>query len=254
MRSRSSVAVGAMVVASLFQGCATNYVTPGGPANFADIDRPDIRELAARKASPNFPARIALTRVQAAGYRSQTAEGVGRGPFTVITVQELFGDKELQSVSEWRNVAGVAPLNSLLLPPSLNSLDDLRVAAAKLQADVLLVYTLDTLFRVQSKTFSPLTILSLGILADRDARVTATASALLIDVRTGFVYGLAEAMASASELTNVWHSADAMDRKRLEAEKQAVQELVVNLKSTWEGIVKQYAKRVADERLEQTGA
>jgi len=242
MKDRFSRVVTVIAFIGLLHGCAAKYVTPGGPANLADIDRPDIRELAARKPSPNFPARIAIARVQAGGYRSQTAEGVGLGRFTVITVQELFGDKELQAVSDWGQVAGVAPLNSLLLPPTLNSLDDLRVAAAKVQADVLLVYTLDTLFRVQGKVYSPLAVISLGILPDRDAKVTSTASALFIDVRTGFVYGLADATAKASQLTNAWDSADAVDRKRLEAEKQAVQELVRNLGSTWSGIVKQYAK------------
>lgn len=242
MKDRFSRVVTVIAFIGLLHGCAAKYVTPGGPAHLADIDRPDIRELVARKPSPNFPARIAIARVQAAGYRSQTAEGVGLGRFTVITVQELFGDKELQAVSDWGQVAGVAPLNSLLLPPTLNSLDDLRVAAAKVQADVLLIYTLDTLFRVQGKVYSPLAVISLGILPDRDAKVTSTASALFIDVRTGFVYGLADATAKASQLTNAWDSADAVDRKRLEAEKQAVQELVRNLGSTWSGIVKQYAK------------
>ena len=80
------------------------------------------------------------------------------------------------------------------------------------------------------------------ILPDRDAKVTSTASALFIDVRTGFVYGLADATAKASQLTNAWDSADAVDRKRLDAERQAVQELVGNLGITWSGIVKQYAK------------
>jgi hypothetical protein len=245
MRTRMIVAVVVVTCIPFMDGCAAKYVTPGGPANFADINRADIRELTARKPSPNFPARIALGRVQAAGYRSQTAEGVGRGSFTVITVQELFGNKELQTISQWSQVAGVAPLNSLLLPPTLNTLDDLRVAAAKVQADVLVVYTLDTLFRVQGRVYSPLAVLSLGILPDRDARVTATASALLIDVRTGFVYGLADATANASQLTNAWDSADTVDRKRIEAEKQAVQELLVNLTDTWTGIVKQYAKQAS---------
>src|SRR6202158_4015686 len=225
-----------MLSAGLLFGCAAKYVTPGAPANLADINRPDIRELASRKPSPNFPARIALVRVQGAGYRSQTAEGIGRGAFTVITVQELFGNRELQTLSRWPQVAGVAPLNSLLLPPTLDSLDYLRVAAAKVQADVLLVYTLDTMFRLQGKIYTRLDVFSLGILPDRDAKVNSTASALLIDVRTGFVYGLGDATATASPLTN------AVDRKRIEAERQAVQELVANLDSTWSGIVKQHAR------------
>jgi hypothetical protein len=244
MRATALAIVGALC-AAVSQGCSAKYVTPGGPANLADINRADIRELAERRPAAKFPARIALVRVQAAGYKSQTADGVGRGAFTVITVQELFGDKELRAVSSWREVAGVAPLNSLLLPATLGSLDDLRVSAAKVQADVLLVYTIDTLFRVQGRVHAPLAILSLGILPDRDAKVTSTASALFIDVRTGFVYGLADATASASQLTNAWDSIEAVDRKRLEAERQAVDKLVTNLTGTWDGIVREHAKRAA---------
>lgn len=99
------------------------------------------------------------------------------------------------------------------------------------------------MFRLQGKVYAGLAVFSLGILPDRDAKVTSTASALLIDVRTGYVYGLAEATAHASELTNAWDTTDAVDRKRIEAERLAVQDLVANLSETWKGIVKQHAKR-----------
>jgi hypothetical protein len=42
-------------------------------------------------------------------------------------------------------------------PARLGSIDDLRVAGAKVQADLLLVYTIDTSFRVQGKGYGPLT-------------------------------------------------------------------------------------------------
>jgi hypothetical protein len=41
---------------------------------------------------------------------------------------------------------GLAPLNRLVLPQQLQSDRELRVGAAKLHADMLLIYTLDTTF------------------------------------------------------------------------------------------------------------
>ncbi len=230
-----------LLVVVLLSGCAS-YVTPGGPVRLEDIDRADIAAVAARKPSPNFPARLAVARVQATGYKSYSAEAYGAGGYSVVTTQELMTDGQMQALSAWPSVAGVAPVSRLLLPASLRSLDDLRLSAAKLQADVLLVYTLDTAFRINGRGYGPLTAISLGIVPDRDAHVTSTASALFIDVRTGFVYGVAEATAKASELTSIWNSSDTVDRKRLDAEREAVGLLLAEAGKTWSGIAGQYAR------------
>jgi hypothetical protein len=222
-------------------GCAS-YVTPGGPVRLEDINRADIAEVVSRKPSPNFPARLAIARVQAAQYKSYSSQSYGAGRFSVVTTQELITEEHFEGFGKWPAVAGVAPINRLLLPPTLESLDDLRISAAKVQADVLLVYTLDTSFRVQGRAYGPLSVISLGLAPDRDAYITSTASALFTDVRTGFIYGVAEATAKATGLTNAWGSSDTVDKKRLEAEEQAFALLVPQLEKTWAGIAKQYAK------------
>ncbi|HET8761481.1 MAG TPA: hypothetical protein VFN94_10445 [Nitrospiria bacterium] len=223
----------------LCSGCAS-YVTPGGPVRLADINRADILEVASRKPSPNFPARIAIARVQAPEYKSYSTEGFGTGRFSVLTTQELLTEEQLDSIGKWPSVAGVTTVNRLLLPSRLESLDDLRLAAAKVQADVLLVYTIDTTFRVQGRTYGPLSVISLGLAPDRDAYITSTASALFTDVRTGFVYGTAESTAKASDLTSFWGSKNTIDKKRLEAEQHAFNAFVPEAEKTWAGIAKQY--------------
>lgn len=226
---------------ALCSGCAS-YVTPGGPVHLEDIDRADIARVASRKPSPNFPARIAVVRVQAPQYKSHSSESIGTGRFSVVTTQELMTDEQFEAFSRWPAVAGAAPINRLLLPSTLESLDDLRLSAAKVQADVLLVYTLDTSFRVQGRAYGPLSVISLGLVPDRDAHITSTASALFTDVRTGFVYGVAEATAKATGLTNAWSSSDTIDKKRLEAEQQAFRLLMSQVEKTWAGIAQQYSK------------
>lgn len=60
-------------------------------------------------------------------------------------------------------VDGVSPLNRLLLPQHLNSDRSLRQSAARLHADVLLVYTFDTDIYVGDGT-SPTDFMTLGFL------------------------------------------------------------------------------------------
>jgi hypothetical protein len=229
----------AVLLALLCAGCAS-YVTPGGPVRLEDIDRADIAAAAARKPSPNFPARLAIARIQAPGYFSYSNASYGGGQFSVLTAQELLGDTDVESIASWPSLAGVLTINRLLLPAKFQSLDDLRLAAAKVQADVLLVYTLDTTFRVLGRRYAPLSPISLGLVPDRDAYVTSTASAAFIDVRTGFIYGLAEGTSQISGLTNVWSSGATVDRKRLAAERESFGRLLTAAATTWAGVVRQY--------------
>lgn len=232
------------VLVIVCSGCAS-YVTPGGPARLDQIDRPDIAAIAARRPTAKFPARLAIVRIQSPDYRSYSTDGdapgsYSRAPFKVILTQELLIDRQMEALLSWPSVAGAAPVSRLMIPPRLDSIDDLRLAGAKIQADILLVYTVDTSFRIQGKGYGPLTAISLGMIPDRDAYITATASAILIDVRSGFVYGVAEATAKTSGLTSVWKARDTVDRKRIEAEEESFGRLMDQLTKTWSGIVKQY--------------
>jgi hypothetical protein len=85
-------------------------------------------------------------------------------------------------------VSGVGPINRLLLPTHLETDRELREAAARMHADVLLLYTLDTTFVVEDKA-APLTVVSLGLSPNKQANVICTASALLMDTRNGYLYG-----------------------------------------------------------------
>jgi hypothetical protein len=231
-----------LIVCVLLCSACASYVTPGGSVHLNDINRSDIAEVASRKPSPNFPARLAIARVQAPNYRSYSSEGYGTGRFSVVTTQDLITEEQFQSFGKWPAIAGVAPINRLLLPSNFESLDDLRLSAAKVQADVLMVYTIDTSFRVQGRAYGPLSAISLGLAPDRDAYITSTASAIFTDVRTGFVYGVAEATAKATGLSNFWSSSDTVDKKRIEAEQQAFLLLINEAAKTWSGIAAQYSK------------
>src|SRR5262245_65215340 len=91
-------------------GCAS-YVTPGAAIRLQDIDRPEIAAAAARKPAPNFPARLAVVRVQAPQYRSYSSESYGNGRFSVLTTQELLTENHMGAIQAWPALAGVIPLN-----------------------------------------------------------------------------------------------------------------------------------------------
>ena len=227
-------------------GCGVRYITPGAGADLSGLIDPsltdrDIQKVLDRKPVALFPAQLAVARIQAPYYRSYITESYGSGRYSVVTTKEIETDKHFERLAHLPMINGVAPLNQILIPANLESDKELRIAAANLHADLLLVYTLNTVFRVKDHDIGPLGIITLGFLPNHEAKVTSTASAVLFDVRTGFVYGLAESTAREKQMTSVWTSRDAVDESRIKAETKAFEQLLDEFELTWKGIVEQYA-------------
>ena len=134
-------------------------------------------------------------------------------------------------------VKGVATIKRILLDRSLNSDLELRNAAAKLHADLLLCYTFDTAFYSQNSA-APLSLVSLGLFPTEVHKVRTTASALLMDVNNGYVYAVVEATASNDQLSNAWTSAEATDQVRLKSERQAFADLIKQFVTEWPNVLK----------------
>ncbi len=231
--------VSCVIAVLMLCGCAS-YTTPGGPVDLTGIQSADIRELMSREPAAAFPARVAFARIQSPGYESMTSSVYGDGSYVVVTNRELMSDDDLETVGRWPGVSGISPLSRLLIPARLNDIDDLRTATANLKADVLVVFTLDTSFRVDGKSIGPLSVVSLGLMRDRETVVNTTASAIFVDVRTGFVYGVSEATASEKQTTNAWNTVNAADQGRLNTEREAFRKLMHALDDTWENIVAEH--------------
>jgi hypothetical protein len=252
------------LVAIALTGCATHYATPGPGARLAaiaDITDAALRDTAsggspgARRANTDpavniildkkpfasFPASIAVVRVQGPGYVSCTTTGWGRGAYSLTTERDVESEQDMEKLDHLPQVRGVAPLNRLLLPDVLQNDYELRQAAAKLHADILLIYTLDTTFRDLSKA-TPLSVVTLGIGATTQARVMCTASAALIDTRSGYVYGVAEGTQKRDELRNAWATEADVDQTRRDVEDKAFAKLVANLQTTWADVLREQSK------------
>ncbi|UTA47223.1 hypothetical protein L1F30_13765 [Simiduia sp. 21SJ11W-1] len=226
--------------AVLSQGCAT-YTTPAAGVNVSALTDDDIAELMNVEPASSFPARIAVARVQASGYTSRTNSGYGSGRYSVVTARDIEDEADFERLASLAMVAAVAPLSRLLLPPELDSLKDLRVSAARLKADLILIYSVDTAFHVEGTPLGPLSAITLGFLPNKKAFVSSTTSGVLLDVRTGFVYGVAEATEREEQRTTVWNSQDAIDEARIDAEKASFKNFVGEYEKLWKSILVQYA-------------
>jgi hypothetical protein len=237
-------------------GCAT-YVTPGAGANLRDIgvEAPaaavaldeqrarqtdfSVQEKFDRRPLASFPATLAAVRLQGSGYSSYSARGYGGGPFTVVLTRTVETEEHVKSISSLPRVAGVAMLNRLVMPAKLQSEKDLRDAAASVQADMLFVYTFDTVFDTGT-TIPALGTITLGLFPNEKANVTTTCSAALIDTRNGYVYALAEATQATSTLANAWTSREAMDNARTSTEQAAFGRLIAQMPGLWANVLSRY--------------
>jgi hypothetical protein len=244
MRIPSLPAVlGAVAVIS---GCAT-YIPPSGRADFTAFKSASMQESFAARPAAGFPAGIAAVRVQASRYRNYFTEregGVyGEGRYSVITVKEVEEDADFERLAKLPQVGGLISISTLLLPSTLQSDRELREAAARLKADMLLLYTFETSF-YQSDASVALSALTLGLSPTRKVFVNVTASALLMDTRTGFIYAAFEANEKRRFIPIAWDTGEKLDRARRDAERAAFTKLIGEFEKSWPAIVERAHKGV----------
>jgi hypothetical protein len=234
----------ALLGSALLSGCAS-YIPPSGRADFTNFKSAEMREAFAAKPAAGFPAGVTAVRVQAPRYRSFSTErggGVyGSGRYSVIMTKEVEEAAELERLKNLPELGGFISISSLLLPHQLNSDQDLRQAAARLKSDMLLIYTFDTSF-FDNDLSTTLNVISLGIAPTRKVHVNVTASGLLMDTRTGFIYAALEANEKREVRTNAWESKETADRARLDAEKTAFKSLVGEFEKSWGSVVERAKK------------
>ncbi len=228
---------------SLFlMSCATEYVTPGGDVKISNLAEEDISKILSNKPTAEFPVSIAIARIQApnySNYRYPPTAG-NNGNFSMILTRNSEEEKSIEPLSQLEGIKQISPFNRLLLPYNYNSIKDLRLAAAKMKAQMLLVYTFDTEFTIDTKNYGPQNVFSLGYLNNKEVKVRTTASAALFDVQTEYLYGLAEATAEKNKKSNAWKKQDEVDDLRVETENESFKKLVSKIDEMWVGIYKEY--------------
>jgi hypothetical protein len=236
---KTFVASSIILAAVLLSGCAS-YITPSGRADFTNFTSSTMQESFAAKPVARIPASLAFVRVQAPGYysynTSQTGAVWGQGRYSIITTREVGEDAAIDRIRALPRVAGAIGLNRLLLPVQLDSDRELREAAAKLKADMVVLYTFDTSFHDLNRSV-PLTTITLGATMTKKISVNVTASALVLDTRTGFVYAAFETNEHRDVNASLWSERQKADSARQEAEQAAFKKLIDDFEKNWGLIV-----------------
>jgi hypothetical protein len=91
-----------------------------------------------------------------------------------------------------------------------------------------------------NEVIPPLTTLTLGLAPNKHYKITSTASAILMDTKTGYVYGALEESDLRSGLTIAWGGSNAIDASRIKAERAAFDKLLASFEPFWERIYNRY--------------
>lgn len=237
-----------LVLVSFFwlPGCGTHYVTPGGGVSLADFapagSADGLGHFYQAAPASAFPAHLAMARLQDGGYATTTNSGYGTGRYSLVTTRDIETDDAIATIGSLPMIQGVAPLGRLLVPSAMETIDDLRVPAARLRADMILIYSIDTTFSIGGKSLGPASMLSLGFLPNKTARVTATVAGVLVDVRSGYVYGTTEATVTEEHRASVWSTAMIVDAARITAEEAAFTGFVDEFGKLWAGVVNSHVR------------
>jgi len=238
------------LLAATFLLCScASYVPPGPKADLQHLAPPDIQAGFAAKPSSPFPAGIAAVRLQGSGYSNHNLRAYGakftRGRYSAITTREVEEDADVARIAALPKVTGLIALNQMLLPPEIHGDRDLREAAARLQADLLLLYTFDTSF-LDVDTSRPLSVITLGLSPTRRIAAATTTSALLLDTRTGYIYSAYEATERKDTLATSWNTRDTADAVRRDTERAAFRKLVDEFVSSWPRVLARHPPTATD--------
>lgn len=234
--------VSGMVSAMCFvlSGCGVTYQTPGAGADIPELFREadeDIQAIVKLEPASSMPAHLILVRLQDGRYQSYSSHDsyVYRGNYAISTVRDIEDDKDFDRIRTFPDVAQVGTINRLLLPRVIASEKDLRISAAKMRADMLFLYTVDTKFWSDDMA-TPLSVVTLGLSPNVNLHMVSTLSGVLYDVRTGFVYGAVEATEKQKQLTSWWTNEEAADQARLRVERIAFEKMLDEFEKLWIGV------------------
>lgn len=113
-------------------------------------------------------------------------------------------------------------------------------AARSMNADILILYQVRSGRVYHGVTIPLLGVLTLGLFPNEYRQAFATASALILDARTGYLYGTIEMSSSAWRLANGWTGDDQDDSIALRARQHAIADFGKALPQAWERILKKH--------------
>lgn len=240
-----------VLLCALMMGCTSHVVQPMG-ADLAvftgqvneqtrklQTDR-DIRDTLELAPLARFPTSLAIVRVQSAAARSHS-HGVsyGTGAYRVVLNTTVENEEHFHRLGRLDQVNSAVRLNRLIIGERNQTSQALRNGAARLHADLLLIYTINTEWTMDEDD-SPLQAITLGISKYKDVNVASTATALLVGSHNGYVYATAEVTRDKQYRDNAWRNGDEIEAAQETLEQQAFDGLVDSFVKAWPGVVRAY--------------
>ena len=205
-----SLTVAALI---LLGACGTSLQTTSGADYLARYDSgysaasqattnidDEVRQIAAIEPSLIFPARIGLARIEGGRLTTLPEHDARAWQEQVEKLGDTYG--EFVPVSPLIAEMVSAP-SSTRLNPAADVIAHIRRGAARQHLDYVLVYEVGASRREKSNALSlaDLTIIGMFVLPTRTIEVEATASGLMLDVRTGYPYATLTTHADRSGLS-----------------------------------------------------
>lgn len=207
-----------------------------GESGTGDTDT-EVRRIAAIEPELQFPARIGLARIGAAGELAtisgnelaiwaDLAESVGPEVGELVPVSPLIAAMVSDAPGYSRNRTAAV-------------IDHIRKGAARQHLDYVLVYEtgLTRSDKANGLALADLTIVGMFVLPSRDIEVSASASGLLLDVRNGYPYATLTAYAEKKGLTRLINTSSTKQALSLDAEEEAVLALSNDVRTALEHLI-----------------
>ncbi len=236
--------LGLLVLLSL-TGCAS-YRGPGlGLASNELLEVKVFGDETALSLQPAamLPVRMVMVRMQRAGYPTINEPCRGSGRYCVLTVRDIESDAELARIADLPQVASLIPLPARLVPTTIRSVADLRMAMIDEHiGDIVLFYSIDTQSNAPQDGGS-LSRLRQSLLSS-SVTLKSRVSATLTDIRSGFVY-LQGDVELTEELAGgiAWTRPDTANRARQATEGRAFATMIGYIEQHWGEVIAPLAWR-----------
>jgi hypothetical protein len=219
----------------MFQPAPQGDPYPTTPPPVVDLNAPAVD----KKPTATFPATVAIVRVEGPKPQLHSTGSYGTGAYKVVFTRNVEKPELFDRLEKLPMLTSLDTMSRLELPDGMTNEQVLRAAAVNNHAGLLIIYRFDDNY-ADHDTVGWKTIVTAGIAPTKNLVVTSSASAVLLDAHTGYLYASVEASSDKSTVSSCWAEDAAADTGRQDAETAAFERLVPEIEKAWGRVTAQY--------------